>query len=55
MKEPAAVAAALAAIVNVVVLIVLKRDLTIEEQAGIVTVVTALAGLWTRSRVSPVA
>jgi hypothetical protein len=53
--EPAAVAAALAAAISVVVLLVFKHELSQEESAAIIGVVTLLAGLWTRSKVSPVA
>lgn len=51
--EPAAIGAAVAAIVNVVVLLVLKKELSIEEQTAIVTVVTLVAGLFIRSQVTP--
>jgi hypothetical protein len=52
--EPAAIGAAVAAIINVVVLLVLKQELNLEEQAAIVTVVTLIAGLFIRSQVTPV-
>jgi hypothetical protein len=52
--EPAAIGAAVAAIINAVVLIVLKQELSLEEQAAIVTVVTLIAGLFIRSQVTPV-
>jgi hypothetical protein len=51
--EPAAIGAAVAAIINVVVLLVLKKELSIEEQTAIVTVVTLVAGLFIRSQVTP--
>lgn len=51
--EPAVIGAAAAAILNVVVLLVLKRELSLEEQAAIVTLVTVLAGFFVRSQVSP--
>lgn len=54
-KEPAAVAAIAVAVINAVVLIVLKRDLSIEEQTAIATVTVLVAGFFTRSKVTPVA
>jgi hypothetical protein len=54
-KEPAVIGAALAAVVNVIVLLVFKRELEAEEKAAVVTVVTLLWGVWTRSKVRPVA
>lgn len=52
--EPAVVGAAVAAIVNLVVLLLLKHELSIEERGAIVTVVTVIAGLFIRSQVTPV-
>ena len=52
--EPAAIGAALAAIINVVVLLVLKKELSLEEQSAIVAVVTIIAGLFVRANVTPV-
>lgn len=52
--EPAAIGAAVAAIVNIIVLLVLKKELSLEEQAAIVGVVTLVAGLFVRSQVSPI-
>ncbi len=52
--EPAVIAAAVAAVVNAVV-IAFGGELSQELQAAIVVVVTALAGLVIRSRVSPTA
>lgn len=53
--EPVAVATAFAAIINAVVLIVLKKELSVEEQTAIVTAVTVMWGAFARSRVKPVA
>jgi hypothetical protein len=53
--EPAVIGAAVAALINALVLLLLKQELSIEERTAIVTVVTALWALWTRSRVTPVA
>lgn len=53
--EPAAIGAIVAAALNVVVLLVLKKELSLEEQAAIVTAVTLVAGLFVRSKVTPVA
>jgi threonine/homoserine efflux transporter RhtA len=52
-SEPAVIAATVAAIVNLAVVLLLHRDLTVEEQAAIVTVVTAVAGVFIRSQVVP--
>jgi hypothetical protein len=52
--EPAAVATVIAALINGIVLIFLKEELTGDVQAAIVTVITFIAGLWTRSQVTPV-
>lgn len=54
-SEPAAIGAAAAAAVNAVVLFALDRSLSLDEQGAIVTVVTLIAGLFIRSKVSPVA
>lgn len=53
-KEPAAVTAAFAAIVDAVVLF---ADLGLDSEAkgAIVVVITLIAGLFTRSKVTPVA
>lgn len=51
-KEPAVIAAAAAAVVNAVV-VALGGELSAELQTAIVVVVTALAGLFIRGRVSP--
>lgn len=51
--EPAAIGAVSAAVVNLVVLLVLKKELSLEEQAAIVSVVTVIAGLFIRSQVTP--
>lgn len=53
--EPAAIGAAVAAAINLIVLLVLKHELSLEEQAAIVSIVTLIAGLFIRSRVTPVA
>lgn len=55
MKEPAAVGAVVATILNLVVLLLLKHELSKEEQAAIVSGVTLIAGLYIRSKVQPVA
>lgn len=54
-NEPAAIGAAAAAAINAVVLFALGGSLSVEEQGAIVTVVTLVAGLFIRSKVSPVA
>jgi hypothetical protein len=51
--EPAVIGAAVAAIINLVVLLVLKQELSIEEQSAIVAVVTIVAGFFVRSQVTP--
>lgn len=51
-KEPAVLAAAVAAVINAVV-IALGGELSAELQGAVVVVVTALAGLFIRGRVSP--
>ena len=51
--EPAAIGAVVAAVLNAVVLLVLKKELSIEEQTAIVTVVTVIAGLFIRQNVTP--
>lgn len=51
--EPAVIGAAVAAIVNLVVLLVLKHELSLEERGAIVTVVTVIAGVYVRSQVTP--
>lgn len=51
--EPAVVGAAIAALLNAIVLIVFKQELDAEVRAAIVTVVTVLAGLYIRSKVTP--
>lgn len=53
--EPAVIGAALAALINAVVLLLLKHELEPDVKAAIVVVVTALAGVFVRSRVQPVA
>jgi hypothetical protein len=55
MGEPAAIGGVVAAILNLIVLLVLDQELSIEEQAAIVGAVTLVAGLFIRSRVTPVA
>lgn len=54
MREPAVIAAAVAAVINLVVLLALGHELDKDAQAAIVTVVTVLAGLFIRANVSPV-
>lgn len=53
-REPVAIATTLATIINLIVLLVFKADLALEVQAAIVTIVTAIAGFFARSRVTPV-
>lgn len=53
-REPAAIGAISAAILNAVVLIA-DLGLTNDEQGVIVTAVTIIAGLFIRSKVTPVA
>lgn len=53
--EPAVIGAVVAAAINAVVLVLLKHDLSPDEKAAIVTVVTLLAGVFIRSKVTPVA
>ena len=53
-NEPAAIGAAVAAAINAVVLFALDQSLTLDEQGAIVTVVTVVAGLFIRSKVTPV-
>lgn len=52
--EPAVLAAAFAAVINVIALLVLDRELNQEETAAVVTVVTVAAGFFIRSKVTPV-
>lgn len=49
------IGAAIAAVISVIVLLVFGRELEKEEEAAIVAVVTLLAGLFVRSKVTPVA
>lgn len=51
--EPAIIGAAVAAVVNLIVLLVFKQELGTEEKAAVVTVVTLAAGLFVRSQVTP--
>lgn len=53
-SEPAVIGAALAAVVNLLVLLVFKHELSADEKAAIITVVTLLAGVFVRSQVTPV-
>lgn len=53
-SEPAALGAAIAAAVNAVVIFALDKGLSPDEQGAIVTVVTLIAGLVIRSKVTPV-
>lgn len=55
IAEPAAIGTAIAAAVNMIVLLLLNHDLSNDVQSAIVAVVTLLAGVWVRSRVTPVA
>jgi hypothetical protein len=54
-NEPAVLGAAFAALINGVVLILLKHELSPEARDAIVLVVTTGAGFFIRSKVSPVA
>jgi hypothetical protein len=51
--EPAVIGAAVAAIINLAVLLWLGEELTAEQQGAIITVVTVIAGLFVRSQVTP--
>lgn len=51
--EPAMIGAALAAVLSVIVLLVFGRELSKEEEAAIVAVVTLIMGLFVRSKVTP--
>ncbi len=53
-REPAAIGAAVAAVVNALVLFA-GLGLTADQEASIVVVVTMIAGLFIRSKVQPVA
>lgn len=52
--EPAVIGAAVAAVINAIVLLVFKQELGTEEKTAIVTVVTLVAGLFIRQQVTPV-
>ena len=52
--EPAVIAGVVAAVINVVALLVFGEELTIEQEAAIVGVVTTIAGVYIRSQVTPV-
>lgn len=54
-NEPVAIITAIATVINVIVLIVFKQELKLEEQTAIVAVLTLIAGFVARSRVTPVA
>lgn len=53
-SEPAVIAGVIAAVINAVVLLVFGHELDKEQEAAIVGVVTAVAGLYIRSQVTPV-
>lgn len=53
--EPAVVGAAVAAVINLFVLLVFNEHLDKDQETAIVTVVTLVAGLFIRSKVTPVA
>ena len=53
-NEPVAIVAAIATVINAIVLLVFKQELSLDEQAAIVSVVTLIAGFIARSRVTPV-
>lgn len=52
-REPAVLAAAVAAIISAAVLLITGTELGEEAQAAIVTVITLIAGAVIRSRVTP--
>jgi hypothetical protein len=52
--EPAAIGGIVAAAINLIVLLLLNHELSNDVQTAIVGVVTLVAGLFIRSRVSPV-
>lgn len=52
--EPAMIGAAIAAVLSVITLLVFGHELTKEEEAAIVAVVTLIMGLFVRAKVSPV-
>lgn len=51
--EPAVLGAALAAVINVLVLLVFNEGLSKDQETAIVTVVTLVAGFFIRSKVTP--
>ena len=53
--EPAMVGGIVAAAINLIVLLLLNHELSNDVQTAIVALVTLLAGLFVRSRVTPVA
>jgi hypothetical protein len=52
-KEPAVIGTALAAVINLIVLLVFDHELSEEQTVAIVSVVTIAAGLFVRSKVTP--
>jgi hypothetical protein len=53
--EPAVIGAAVAAAINAVVLLLLKHDLDPDARNASVSLVTLIAGVFIRTRVTPVA
>lgn len=53
--EPAVIGAAIAALLNGLAIFALGDELTEDQQGAIVVTVTVLAGLFVRSKVTPVA
>lgn len=54
MSEPVIIGGGIAAVINFIIFSVLKHELDPGVQAAIATVATALVGLVTRSKVTPV-
>jgi hypothetical protein len=55
VSEPAAIGTIVAAAINAIVLFALKHELDPDVQSAIVLIVTMIAGLFIRSKVTPVA
>jgi hypothetical protein len=51
--EPAVIAGIVAAVINAVALLVFGQELTTEQEAAIVGVVTTVAAFYIRSQVTP--
>lgn len=52
-SEPAVIAGVVAAVINAVTLIVFGQELTTEQGAAVVGVVTTIAAFYIRSQVTP--